>query len=207
MECLRQKILEDFKDTVFNTEVTGPPPVRGPFGEATIVIKPGTSALKQRMYQIHGERREKWAEIIASHESKGWLKDGVSEWSSPSFPVPKKRPGEYRLVVDYRALNAATVTDAHPLPRIEDILQRQGRYKMCSVLDMKDGYHQVPMRKSDRHLTCMSTPHGTKQWTVLVMGLKNAGAIFQRVMEWALRDLEGVYVYVDDVIVGYTGAT
>ncbi len=63
------------------------------------------------------------------------------------------------------------------------------------------------MRKSDRHLTCMSTPHGTKHWTVVVMGLTNAGAIFQRVMEWALRYLEGVDVYVDDVIVGSTGAT
>ncbi len=82
----------------------------------------------------------------------------------------KKRPGEFRLVVDYCALNAATVTDAHPLPRIEDILQRQGRYKMWSVLDMKNGYHQVYMCKSDRHLTCMSTPRATKQWTVLVMG-------------------------------------
>ncbi len=111
------------------------------------------------------------------------------------------------MVVDYRALNAATVTDAHPLPRIEDILQPQGRYRMWSVLDMKNGYLQVPMRKSDRHLTCMSTLHGPKQWIVLVVGLKNAGAIFQRVMEWALRDLEGVDVYVDDVIVGSTGAT
>ncbi len=111
------------------------------------------------------------------------------------------------MVVDYQVLNAATVTDAHPLPCIEDILQMQGRYKMLSVLDMKDGYYQVPMRKSDRHLTCMSTPHGTKQWTVLVMGLKNAGAIFQRVMEWALRDLEGVDVYVDDVIFGSNGVT
>ncbi len=78
---------------------------------------------------------------------------------------------------------------------------------MWSVLDMKDGNHQVPMRYSDRQLTCMSMQHGTKQWTVLVMGLKNAGAIFQRVMEWALRDLVGVDGYFDDVIVGSTGST
>jgi hypothetical protein len=66
----QQRILDYFKDTLLKTVVTGPPPVRGPFGEATIVIKPGTSALKQRMYQIHGKRREKWAEIIARHELK-----------------------------------------------------------------------------------------------------------------------------------------
>ena len=106
------------------------------------------------------------------------VEEGVSAWSSPSFPVPKKRPGEYRLVVDYRKLNDATITDAHPLPRIEDILQRQGKCMVWSVLDMKDGYHQVPLKKEHRHYTCMSTPHGTKQWTVLVMGLKYGGAIF-----------------------------
>ncbi len=53
----------------------------------------------------------------------------------------------------------------------------------------------------------MSTPRGTKQWTVLAMCLKNAGAIFQRMMEWVLRDLPGVNVYIDDVIVGSTGNT
>ena len=90
------------------------------------MIKPGTSALKQRMYQISGELREKWADIIASHEAKGWLEDGVKEWSSQSFPVPKKMPLEYRLVVDYQALNAVTVTDAHPFPGIEDILRGRG---------------------------------------------------------------------------------
>ena len=57
-----------------------------------------------------------------------------------------KKDGKHRFVVDLRAVNDAIVTDAHPLPRIEDILQRQGGFKMWSVLDMKDGYHQVPLR-------------------------------------------------------------
>ena len=65
--------------------------------------------------------------MIDKLEDEGKVEPGVSAWSSPSFPVPKKRPGEYRLVVDFRDLNDATVTDAHPLPRIEDILQKQGK--------------------------------------------------------------------------------
>ena len=130
-----------------------------------------------------GERREALETLIDKFVAEGKLADGVSAWSSPAFPVPKKQPGTYRLVVDYRAVNDATITDAHPLPRIEDILQKQGMCKIWSVLDMREGYHQIPLKKEDRHITCMSTPRGTKQWTVLVMGLKNGGAIFQRMME------------------------
>ena len=121
--------------------------------------------------------------------------------------MPHNRPGDYRLVVEYRALNAATINDAHPLPLIEDILVAQGKYRMWSVLDMKDGYHQLPLRKEDRHLTNMTTPQGPKQWTVLVRGLKNGGAIFQRMMEWVVKGIEGVNVYMDDVIVGTMGGS
>ncbi len=53
----------------------------------------------------------------------------------------------------------------------------------------------------------MSTPRGTKQWTVLAMGLKNAGAIFQMMMEWVLRNLPRGNFYIEDVIVGSTGNT
>ena len=107
--------------------------------------------------------------------------------------------------MDYRRLNEATINDAQPTPLIENLLTTQGKYRIWSVLDMKDGYHQVPLRKEDRPLTCMSTPRGTKQWTVLVMGLKNGGAIFQRMIELVVRDLPFVSVYMDDVIVGSNG--
>ena len=61
VEELRQ-LAEEFKDTVFSPEVVRPPPSRGPFGEATITLKPGTAPVKQRMVQIQGERCEKWME-------------------------------------------------------------------------------------------------------------------------------------------------
>jgi hypothetical protein len=72
---------------------------------------------------------------------------------------------------------------------------------------MKDGFHQIPLKKEHRHITCMSTPRGTKQWKVLVMGLKNAGAQFQRVMEWVLDGIECCNVYIDDIVIGSKGET
>ena len=42
---------------------------------------------------------------------QGKIEPGVSEWSSPAFPVPKTEQGENRLVCDYRALNEVTEND------------------------------------------------------------------------------------------------
>ena len=53
----------------------------------------------------------------------------------------------------------------------------------------------------------MSTPVGTMRWKVLVMGLKNGNAIFQRVIEEVLKEEECADPYVDDVIIGSTGNT
>jgi hypothetical protein len=207
VQAIIDQIVIDYQDTAFTKEVPSERPIRGPFGEATIELKPGVSPVKQRPFHLVGERREALAKLVEEFERDGKLEPGKSAWCSPAFPVPKKTPGQYRMVVDYRAVNDATITDAHPLPRIEDILIRQGGNKMWSVLDMKDGYHQIPLKPEHRHITCMATPRGVMQWKVLVMGLKNGGAIFQRVMEGILGDIDGVDVYIDDVIIGSTGDT
>ena len=207
IDDLRQRVLRDYQPTVFSGKTTGNPPVRGPHCEAEIILKPGAVPTKQRAFTIAGERRAAWVKLIDQLLEDGKIEPGHGAWNSPSFPVPKKLPGDYRLVVDFRKLNDATEVDAHPLPRIEDILQRQGNFKIWSVLDMKDGYHQVPLKEEHRDLTCMSTPRGTMRWKVLVMGLRNGNAIFQRMMEHVLRDIPYADAYVDDVIIGSTGDT
>ena len=63
----------------------------------------------------------------------------------------------------------------------------------------------MPIKKEHRPIKCMSTPRGTMQWKVQVMGLKNAGAQFQRMMEWVLCDIECADPYIDDIIVGSQG--
>jgi len=80
------------------------------------------------------------------------------------------------------------VKDGHPLPRIGDILQRQGKCRIWTTLDLVDGFHQMPLKKEHRNITCTSTPRGTLQWTVQVMGLKlpRIGDILQRQGKWTV---------------------
>ena len=76
---------------------------------------------------------------------------------------------------------------------------------MWTTLDLVDGFHQMPLKREHRYITCMSTPQGTRQWTVQVMGLKNAGTQFQRMMEWVLKECPGADPYIDDIIIGSEG--
>ena len=158
VHALRKKIMEDYGTTVFSGKTTGDPPVRGPMGEAEIHLLPGVRPRKQNAYRLSDEHRRAMMALVDKLIAEGKVEPGFGPWVSPAFPVPKKESGKFRLVVDFCALNEATIEDANPLPRIEDILHRQGNYKMWSVLDMKDGYHQVPLKKEHRNLTCMSTP-------------------------------------------------
>lgn len=59
----------------------------------------------------------------------------------------RKKGGGLRLCFDYRALNANTVTDSYPLPRIDDLLSRLGGCKVFSKLDLRDGYHQLEVQE------------------------------------------------------------
>ena len=149
-----------------------------------------------------GERREVFLKLTKDWQSDHKIEPGTGPWSCPGFVVPKKG-GKWRGVIDYRALNAVTINDSYPLPRITDILIRQGNRHMFSVVDLKDAFHQIPMAEASRPLTAMSTPMGLMQWRVMPQGIKNGQAVFQRVVEWVLRSVSDVAdPYFDDILIG-----
>ena len=96
---------------------------------------------------------------------------------------------KWRLAVGFRELNAATVLDVFSLPLIDDMLERQGRRRCFSVIDLKHGFFQIPLAEEDRPKTAFETPNGLYQWRVMPMCLKNAPSPFQRVMTELLRHL------------------
>lgn len=106
----------------------------------------------------------------------------------------------YRLCVDYRALNDRTITDAYPLPRIQDNLDTLANAKWFSTLDLA---WQVELTPRARHAAAFCTRKGLFQWNVMPFGLCNAPATFQRLMDRVLAGMqwETCLVYLDDIIV------
>ncbi|MEW8187006.1 MAG: reverse transcriptase domain-containing protein, partial [Candidatus Thiodiazotropha endolucinida] len=133
---------------------------------------------------------------------QGVIEPSVSEWSAAPVLV-RKKSGELRYCIDYRALNAKTVKDNYSLPLIDDCLDSLYGKRLFCVLDLCSGYYQIPLEESSRSKTSFNTRFGSFQWTRLAMGLCTAPATFQRAMQLVLRGLtwEQVIVYLDDVIV------
>jgi hypothetical protein len=101
-----------------------------------------------------------------------------SPWSSPVFLV-RKKDGTTRFCVDYRRLNAVTVNDAYPLPRIDDSFDHLSGSCWFSTLDLCSGYWQVECEGSDRHKTAFATRSGLYEFRVMPFGLKGAPATFE----------------------------
>ena len=202
IQALRARLKQKYGDTFFSGKPVFPPPVRGTYGEAKIRLKQDPRVYRHREFALRGERKEAMEKILRDFIQRGWLEPCHSEWASPCFVVPKKVAGEWRLVVDYRGLNAQTQHDSYTLPLIEDMLQKQHRRRIFTVIDLKHGYHQMPLAEESRACTAMSTPLGPLQWKVMPMGVTNGNAAFQRMLENLLEPVRDCAdPFVDDVII------
>lgn len=136
---------------------------------------------------------------------KGFIRPSESPWASPIVMVPKKN-GTWRMCVDFRKINEIIRASAHPLPHIDNMLDRLKNFKYISTLDLESGYHQIPLDEASKLLTAFTSPNqGLYEYNVLPFGLKDAPSAFQALMDKILRPLlmEGIcLVYLDDIIVG-----
>lgn len=96
--------------------------------------------------------------------------------------------------------------DRYPVPHVQDFSLRLEGATMFSKVDLVRGYHQVPVRAEDVPKTAVITPFGLFEFLRMPFGLKGAAQTFQRLMDSVLRDLEFVFVYLDDILMASSSA-
>ncbi|GBG63467.1 hypothetical protein CBR_g38085 [Chara braunii] len=191
------KLLEEFKDLTEPPTGTVPWPI-----QHRIEIEPGSRTPKGAVYRMSPRELEELRKQLDELLEKGWIRPSSSPFGAPVLFVPKKE-GELRMCIDYRGLNAITVKNAEPLPRIDDLLDRVQGAKYFSKIDLKSGYHQIEVHPDDQYKTTFRTRYGHYEFIVMPFGLTNAPTTFQRCMNDLFRPWldRFVVVYLDDILV------
>ena len=127
--------------------------------------------------------------------------DESTDWVSGLVVAPKPRnPTEVRVCGDYRQVNLAIKRERHPIPTVDELLEDLTGAVKYSKMDLRAGYHQIPLEKDSRAITTFTTHRGLFRYKRLPFGIKSASEVFQNAIENAIRGIEGVRNIADDII-------
>jgi hypothetical protein len=197
-------LLKEFKDC-FAWEYYEMPGLDGFIVGHRLPIKPGYRPFQQHPRQCNPKiYPDIKAEITKLLEASFIRQCRYAEWISNIVPVYKKN-GKLRMCIDFRDLNKATSMDVYPMPVADVLVNAAAGYKVISFMDGNAGYNQIFMAIEDIAETTFRCPGhvGLYEWIVMTFGLKNAGATYQRAMNYIFQELIGkiVEIYIDDVVV------
>jgi hypothetical protein len=185
---------------VFPDELPGMPPDRDV--EFVIELQPGTAPISKRTYRMPPKELAELKTQLQELLDKGYICPSSSPWGCPALFV-KKKDGSLRLCVDYRPLNAVTIKNKYPLPRIDVLFDQLAGARVFSKIDLWSGYHQIKIRPCDIPKTAFSTRYGLYEYLVMSFGLTNAPAYFMYLMNFVfMTELDKfVVVFIDDILI------
>ena len=139
-----------------------------------------------------------------------WVKEEIEKllaanvictsWSAPIIVVPKGDGGKC-LVIGYRALNKVTRKFTWPMPKVEDIFCKLNGATYFTTLDLRAGYHHIPLDKPSLPKTAFNSPFRKFEYVKVPFGLAQALAYFQELMTGILKDFSFAVAYLDDIII------
>ena len=105
-------------------------------------------------------------------------------------------------------MNQLIKKDRYPLPLIHETLERIGKARWFTKLDVIAAFHKIRIAEGDEWLTAFRTRFGLFEWLVTPFGLANAPSTFQRYINWTLRDFldDFASAYLDDILVFSSGS-
>jgi hypothetical protein len=205
--CLRELVIALLKEYAdcFAWDYTEMPGLDRSIVEHRLPLKKGFRPFQQRARQMKAELL-----VEVKKEVEKMLKAGLirpcryAEWISSVVHVQRK-DGRWRVCVDFRDLNRATPKDEYPIPVAKTLINAAAGHKILSFIDGNAGYNQIFIALEDINKTAFRVPGaiGLFEYVVMTFGLKNAGATYQRAMNYIFHDRISklVEIYIDDVVV------
>jgi hypothetical protein len=172
--------------------------------EFIIELQPGTAPISKRPYRMLPNELAELKIQLQNLLDKGFIRPSASPWGCPARFV-KKKDNSLRLCVDYYPLNAVSIKNKYPLPRIDILFNQLAGAKVFSKIDLRSGYHQIKIRPSDIPKIAFSTRYGLYEYLVMSFGLTNAPAYFMYLMNsFFMQELDKfIVVFIDDILIYY----
>jgi hypothetical protein len=108
--------------------------------EFIITLQPGTAPISKRPYRMPPNELAEIKIQLQDLLDKGFIRPSASPWGCPTLFV-KKKENSLRLCVDYCPLNAVTIKNKYPLPRINILFDQLAGAKVFSKIDLRSSYH------------------------------------------------------------------
>jgi hypothetical protein len=138
---------------------------------------------------------------------KGYIRPSTSPWGCSALFVEKKDK-ELRFCVDYRSLNAVTIKNKYPLPRIDILFDQLAGAQVFSKIDLRSSYHQIKIHVEDIPKMAFTMRYGLYEYLVMPFGLTTAPAHFMYLMNSVfMPELDQfIVVFIDDIMVYSNGS-
>src|SRR5213080_710558 len=199
LEALCDEFAEIFQDEI----PAGKPTSRNV--EHHIPLIDGASPTQAYQYRISPQHRDAIQETVEELLKAGHIEHSKSQWRSPLLVVMRK-DGKIRVVIDLRKVNGLTKGQAYTMKNQDELLETLAGHQVFSLIDLRNGYHNIPMADKDKEKTAFSVPGpkgGQYHFTVMPFGLKGAPATFQQFMDDIFRPFidRFMVVYIDDIAI------
>ena len=198
------RILDEYSDfaNVFSEEKALVLPKRTKLNKHALDLEDGNRLSYRSIYSLGLVELETLKTYIETHLKIGFIQSSKSPAGAPIL-FNKKPDGSLRLCVDYRGLNNLTIKNRYPLPLIGESLDRLGRAKRFTQLDLTSAYHRMRIKEGDKWKTAFRTRYGHFEYQVMPFGLSNAPASFQGYINKILAEKLDIFVivYLDDILI------
>jgi len=159
--------------------------------------------VSQPPYRIPKQYEVRAKELIQEMVEDGILQATNSPYSAPCVLVRRPMPDgteKLRLCFDFPKLNQIQIKDRYPLPDISELITTLHGSKVWSTLDLASSFWQLKVHPRDRKKLAVILPFGTYECLRMPFGTANAPSTFVRMISQVLEGIEGIRVFVDDIL-------
>ncbi|CAH2098790.1 unnamed protein product [Euphydryas editha] len=170
--------------------------------EYDIQLKEGWQRKIERNRHIPFKLKDKLKEELSKLEKIGIISktEGPTDFVS-SLVMTTKPGGAMRICLDPQYLNTQIKREQMMIPNIDEIIAKLKGSNYFSTLDANKGFWMIKLTNNSKNLTTFNTPFGRYYFNRLPFGLASSPEVFHRVFSEIFKDIDGVELYIDDILI------